>query len=99
AGLRELFRTSRRITGRYVFENKDPYPNASLAQLRDSIIARAERGMLDYRDTDDPCGTGAPECTITLRGGARLHLLRPDPRGGGANNRSAALKLVCPASA
>ncbi len=99
AGLRELFRTSRQITVRYVFENKDPYSNTSLTQLRDSIIARAERGMLDYRDTDDPCGTGAPECTITLRGGARLHLLRPDPRGEGPNNRSAAVKLVAPDSA
>jgi len=99
AGLRELFRSSRRITVRYVFENKDPYSNTSLAQLRDSIIARAKGGKLDYRDTDDPCGTGAPECAITLRGGARLHLLRPDPRGAGPNNRSAAVKLVAPDSA
>jgi competence protein ComEC len=99
AGLRELFRSSRRITVRYVFENKDPYSNTSLAQLRDSIIARARRGTLDYRDTDDPCGTGAPECTITLRGGARLHLLRPDPRGEGPNNRSAVVKLIAPDSA
>jgi competence protein ComEC len=99
AGLRELFKSSRRITVRYLFENKDPYSNTSLAQLRDSIIARARRGTLDYRDTDDPCGTGAPECTITLRGGARLHLLRPDPRGDGPNNRSAVVKLVGPDSA
>ena len=99
AGLREVFRSNRRITVRYVFENKDPYPNTSLAQLRDSIIARAKRGALDYRDTDDPCGTGAPECTITLRGGARMHLLRPDPRGDRPNNRSAVVKLVAPDSA
>jgi len=99
AGLRELFKSSRRITVRYMFENKDPYSNTSLAQLRDSIIARARRGTLDYRDTDDPCGTGAPECTITLRGGARLHLLRPDPRGNGPNNRSAVVKLIAPDSA
>jgi competence protein ComEC len=99
AGLREVFRTRNRITVRYVFENKDPYSNTSLAQLRDSIIARAKRGELDYRDTDDPCGTGAPECTITLRGGAQLHLLRPDPRGEGPNNRSAVVKLVAPDSA
>ena len=99
AGLRELFRTSRQITMRYVFENQDPYSNASLAQLRDSIIARARRGTLDYRDTDDPCGTGAPECTITLRGGARLQLLRPDPGGEGPNNRSAAVRLIAPDSA
>jgi competence protein ComEC len=94
AGLRELFRSRRRITIRYVFENKDPYANTSLAQLRDSIIARATRNELAYRDTDDPCGTGAAECTITLRGGARLHVLRPDPRGSGPNNRSVAVKVV-----
>ena len=99
AGLREVFRTSRRITVRYVFENKDPSPSTSLAQLRDSIIAGAKRGELDYRDTDDPCGTGARECTITLRGGARLRLLRPDPQGQGPNNRSAVVKLVAPDSA
>lgn len=94
SGLRELFRTRRHIAIRYVFENKDPYATTSLAALRDSIIARAKRGELAYRDTDDPCGTGAPECTITMRGGARLHLLRPDPHGSGPNNRSAAMKLV-----
>ena len=98
-GLRELFKSRHRITVRYMFENKDPYSNTSLAQLRDSIIARAKRGTLDYRDTDDPCGTGARECTITLRGGARLHLLRPDPRGDGPNNRSAVVKLIAPDSA
>jgi competence protein ComEC len=94
AGLRELFRTRRRIAIRYVFENKDPSANRSLAQLRDSIIARAKRGALVYRDTDDPCGTGAAGCSITLRGGARLHLLRPHPGGNGPNNRSAAVKLI-----
>ena len=99
AGLRELFKSSRRLTVRYVFENEDPYASTSLAQLRDSIIARAKRGTLDYRDTDDPCRTGASECTITLRGGARLHLLRPDPRGEGPNNRSAVVKLIAPDSA
>ena len=99
SGLRELFRTRRRITVRYVFENKDPYPNASLAELRDSIIAHAQRGALAYRDTDDPCGTGAAECTITLRGGAKLRLLRPDPAGDGPNNRSVAIRLIAPDSA
>jgi competence protein ComEC len=93
-GLRELFRTTRRIAIRAVFENKDPSPNTSLAQLRDSIIARARRGQLDYRDTDDPCRNGTAECTIALRGGARVHVLRPDPRGDGPNNRSAAVKVV-----
>ena len=98
AGLRELFKSSRRITVRYVFENKDPYSSTSLARLRDSIIARARRGTLDYRDTDDPCGTGVPQCTITLSGGARRHLPRPDPRGDGPNNRSVVVKLVAPDS-
>ena len=98
AGLRELFRTRRRISVSYLFENRDPYSNPSLAQLRDSIIARARRGELDYRDTDDPCGTGAPTCTITMRGGARVQVLRPDPAGDGPNNRSAVVRLVAPDS-
>jgi competence protein ComEC len=94
AGMRELFRSRRRITVRYLFENQDPYSNPSLAQLRDSIIARARRGELDYRDADDPCGNGSPSCTVTMRGGARLHVLRPDPTGDGPNNRSAVVRLV-----
>lgn len=98
AGLRELFRSRRRISVRYLWENKDPYSNVALAELRDSIIARARRHELDYRDTDDPCGTGAPSCAITLHGGARLYLLRPDPTGNGPNNRSAAVRLVAPDS-
>lgn len=98
AGLRELFRSSRRIGVRVLWENKDPYANTALAELRDSIIARARRGELDYRDTDDPCGTGTPSCTITMRGGARLYLLRPHPLGNGPNNRSAAVRLVAPDS-
>ena len=98
AGLREVFRTSRRIAVRHVFENKDPYSNVSLAQLRDSIIARAKRGELDYRDTDDPCGNGGPACTITLGGGAKLEILRPDPNGDGPNNRSVALRLTAPSA-
>ena len=99
AGLRELFRTRRHITVRYLFENRDPYSATALAELRDSILARARRGELTYRDADDPCGTGARECTITLRGGARLHILRPHPSGDGPNNRSAVVKIVGPDSA
>jgi competence protein ComEC len=98
AGLRELFRSRRRIAVRYLFENRDPYSATTLARLRDSVIARARRGELVYRDTDDPCGTATSSCTITLRGGARLHVLRPDPRGDGPNNRSAVVKLVGPDS-
>jgi hypothetical protein len=78
AGLRELFRTSRGITVRYFFENQDPYTNAALSELRDSVAARAGRGQLVYRDTDDPCGDGRFICTITMTGGAKLHVMQPD---------------------
>ena len=97
-GLRELFRTRRRIGIRYFFENLDPNASLTLAELRDSVGARARRGALQLRDTDDPCRTRAPSCTITMRGGARLHVLRPTPRGDGPNNRSVAVKLVAPDS-
>ncbi|HEX2781794.1 MAG TPA: lamin tail domain-containing protein, partial [Gemmatimonadaceae bacterium] len=99
AGLRELFRSSRHITVRYFFENQDPFTNAALERLRDSVVARSERGTLVYRDTDDPCGDGRPVCTITMRGGAKLHVMRPNPRGTAPNNRSTPLKLVGPDSA
>jgi competence protein ComEC len=98
-GLRELFASRRRIRVRYLWENQDPSPNVTLARLRDSIASRVRTDSLAYRDTDDPCGTGAPLCTVTLRGGAKLHIMRPDPRGHGPNDRSAALKLVGPDSA
>ena len=45
AGLRELFRSSRRIAVRYFFENEDRYTNAALQQLRDSVSARVARGQ------------------------------------------------------
>ena len=99
SGLRELFRTSRRIRVRFFFENQDAFPGAALAELRDSVTARVERGELIYRDTDDPCADGRPICTITMRGGAKLHVMRPATRGRGANDRSAPLKLVGPDSA
>lgn len=98
SGLRELFRSRRGISVRMVLENKDPYANPSLAQLRDSIMSRARRGQLTYSDTDDPCGNGTPMCTITLRGGARLQVMRPDPNGDGPNNRSVAVRLLAPDS-
>ncbi|CAN5524180.1 hypothetical protein BH09GEM1_BH09GEM1_25450 [soil metagenome] len=97
-GLRELFATRRHITVRYFWENQDPSTNVTLGKLRDSIAARVPLGLV-YRDTDDPCTTGAPICTITLKGGGKLHIMRPDPQGKGANNRSPALKLVGPDSA
>lgn len=99
AGLRELFRTSRGIMVRYFFENKNAYPNAALGVLRDSILAREARGELIYRDTDDPCANGLPLCTITMNGGARLHVMQPNPGGTSPNNRSTPVKLVGPDSA
>lgn len=93
-GLRELFRGDRRLTVRYFYENGDPAPQQTLRRLRDSVSARVRRGTLLYRDTDDPCGDGRPICTVTMRGGAKLHILRPDPRGRSPNDRSVAVKLV-----
>lgn len=98
-GLRELFVKRRRITVRYLWENQDPSPNVTLRRLRAQIAARVREGSLVYRDTDDPCANGQPQCTITLRGGAKLHIMRPDPNGASANDRSVALKLVGPDSA
>jgi|GEM_PF-440610 len=98
-GLQELFRASRNITVRYFFENKDVYSGVSLAELRDSVTARASRGQLVYRDTDDPCANGAVLCTVTLQGGARLHVMRPNPAGTSPNDRSTPVKLVGPDSA
>ena len=99
SGLRELFRTSRNITIRYFMENQNVYSSTSLQQLRDSIGARVGRGQLIYRDSDDPCGNGAALCTFTLNGGAKVHVMRPNPAGTTANNRSTPVKLVGPDSA
>jgi len=99
SGLRELFRTSRHIRVRYFFENKDPAPAVTLATLRDSILSRMDRDSLIYRDTDDPCSDGRNMCTITLTGGAKLHIMAPMPNGDKPNNRSAAVKLIGPDSA
>ena len=98
-GLRELFATRHHIAVRYFWENQDPSVNVTLQKLRDSIASRARAGSLTYRDTDDPCANGAPVCTVTLKGGAKLHIMRPDPDGQGVNNRSPAMKLVGPDSA
>ena len=99
AGLRELFRSSRRITVRYFFENEDRYTNAALQRLRDSVNARVARGQTVYRDSDDPCANGQPICTITMNGGAKLHIMRPNPAGTSPNDRSTPVKLVGPDSA
>ncbi len=101
-GLRALFETRRHIRVKYFFENKDPYTAANLRHLRDSINARVERSELIYRDTDDPCADGRPICTITMNGGAMLHILAPMPATSptpNPNDRSVAVKLVGPDSA
>ena len=98
-GLRELFATRRHITVRYFWENQDPSPNVTLGKLRDSIAARVRAGSLTYRDTDDPCANGTPVCIVSLKGGAKLEIMRPEPDGQGPNNHSPALKLVGPDSA
>ena len=94
AGLMALFDSRRHIKIRYFFENKDPSAASTLARLRDSILARVDRDSLQYRDTDDPCGDGTAICSITLRGGAVMHIMRPLPMPAKPNNRSAAVKLV-----
>ena len=99
SGLRELFKTSRHIHVRYFFENKDPAPAVTLATLRDSVLSRMDRDSLIYRDTNDPCSDGRKICTITMTGGARLHIMAPMPNGDGPNNRSTAVKLIGPDSA
>jgi competence protein ComEC len=99
SGLRALFDTWRNVTVRYFFENRDSSDASSLQELRDSIASRAADGSLTYRDTDDPCGDGRAICTLTMRGGAELHLMRPYPYELTVNDRSAPVKLVGPDSA
>jgi competence protein ComEC len=99
SGLQELFKTSRHIRVRNFFENKDPAPAITLASLRDSILSRMDHDSLAYRDTDDPCSDGRRMCTITMAGGAKLHIMAPMPGADNANNRSAAIKLIGPDSA
>jgi competence protein ComEC len=98
-GLRELFSTRRRATIRAFWSNGDSAPSLGFSHLPDSIEARVRTRGMTYRDTDDPCGNGAALCTITLRGGARVHVLRPMPSAVGQNDRSAAVKIVGPDSA
>src|ERR1700737_4968037 len=98
SGLRELFKTSRHIHVRYFFENKDPAPAVTLATLRDSILSRMDHDSLIYRDTDDPCSDGRRMCTITMTGGAKLHIMAPYPSGDSPNNRSTAVKVIGPDS-
>lgn len=71
----------------------------TLAKLRDSVLSRMDRNSLIYRDTDDPCSDGRPICTITMTGGAKLHVMAPYPAGDSPNNSSVAVKLIGPDSA
>ena len=98
-GLRALFESKRHIRVRFFFENQDAYPAANLRMLRDSINARVSRRELIYRDTDDPCVDGRPLCTITMKGGAKIEIMRPLPQSDNPNDRSAPVKLVGPDSA
>jgi len=98
-GLQALFESSRGLDIRLFFENGDRFESTTLDRLRDSVAARVARGGMTLRDTDDPCGTGAPICTLLLDGGAKLHVLRPNPAGSTPNDRSVAVKLVGPDSA
>ncbi len=97
-GLREFFKTAHNIDIPIFFENKDAQVSSTLAELRDTLAARDSRNETDYRDTDDPCGTGAAICTFTLDGGAKLHVMKPKPTGD-VNDRSVPIKLVGPDSA
>lgn len=99
SGLRSLFEASRGITVRYFFENQDAYTNTALSELRDSVAARVSRGETVLRDTDDPCGNSQAVCTVTLNGGAKLHVMRPHPTSTHPNDRSVPVKLVGPDSA
>jgi beta-lactamase superfamily II metal-dependent hydrolase len=97
-GLREFFKTAHNIDIPIFFENKDAQVSSTLQELRDTLAARDLRNETDYRDTDDPCGTGAAICTFVLDGGAKLHVMKPKPTGD-PNDRSVPLKLVGPDSA
>lgn len=98
-GLLALFETSRNITIKYFWENKDVYTGVTLQKLRDSINARVSRGQLIYRDTDDPCANGSTICNVALQGGAMMHIMKPMPGDSNPNNRSVPVKLIGPDSA
>jgi beta-lactamase superfamily II metal-dependent hydrolase/transcriptional regulator CtsR len=99
SGLRAVFDRKRDIRVNLYFDNTDPTITSGLLTVRDSVAARVARGETVYRDTDDPCGNGSPLCTLSLAGGAKLHVMRPDPNGAHDDNRSAPVKLVGPDSA
>jgi competence protein ComEC len=99
-GLRELFVSRRRFVIRDYWANGDPAAAIGFSRLPDSVAARARAGQMRLRDTDDGCAESSTGiCTLVLRGGAKLHLMRPMPNASGQNDRSAALKLIGPDSA
>jgi competence protein ComEC len=98
-GLRELFSSRRRMTVREFWSNGDAAPNFTFTGLPDTLAAHARMHTTIVRDTDQPCGDARPVCTLALKGGAKLHLMRPMPDVLDENDRSVALKLVGPDSA
>ena len=101
-GLRELFASRRRMTVRELWWNGDVAPNFTFTGLPDTLAAHARMRTTVVRDTDAPCASGQNGvCTIALKGGAKLHVMRPmsEARTLDENDRSAALKLVGPDSA
>lgn len=97
-GLLEYFKSRHEITIERFYENGDPSDDPVLAELRDSVQARAGRGELQYFDADDPCDDGRSVCTIALAGGANVHVMKPLATGS-PENRSVPVKLVGPDSA
>jgi competence protein ComEC len=97
-GLLEYFESRHAITIRRFYENGDPSNDPLLAELRDSVQARAGRGELQRFDADDPCGDGRSICTLALDGGGRMHVMKPLAAGSAAD-RSIPVKLVGPDSA
>jgi competence protein ComEC len=101
-GLRELFSSRRRMTVRELWWNGNSAPNFAFTGLPDTLASRARLRTTIVRDTDVPCASGQNGvCTIALKGGAKLHVMRPmsETRTLDENNRSTALKLVGPDSA
>jgi len=98
-GLRELFSSRRPMTVRELWWNGDAAPNFTFTGLPDTLAAHTRARTTTVHDTDDPCGDGRSVCTLVLKGGARLHIMRPMPDVLDENDRSTAVKLVGPDSA
>ncbi|HKP15350.1 MAG TPA: lamin tail domain-containing protein [Gemmatimonadaceae bacterium] len=101
-GLRELFSSRRRMMVREFWSNGDAAPNFAFTGLPDTLAAHSRLRTTIVRDTDAPCASGQNGvCTLALKGGAKLHVMRPmsEARTLDENDRSVALKLVGPDSA